>query len=386
MDFDLPEHVVALRDSLRRFVDKEMPRVDAATWDKKNEFPREVFRRLAALGVMGLTIPEEYGGSGRDIVATMVVIEELSRRSLAVSIPYIMGACYAGMNLVDCGSEAQKRELLPSVAAGEMIFAYGWTEPGVGADLASVKTTAVINGDHVVVNGAKRFCTGAGICDYIYTLALSDPHGSRYANLSMVLVPPEAPGVIIEPMDTMGAKGAGTTDVSFQDVRVPVGNIMGGREGWNKGWQMIAGIGLDVEKLEVAAMALGVASAALDDAWQYSSERTQFGRPVSGYQSIRHKLALMRTQLHAARLTLHHAAWLADRHVPCGVETSMCKLFVTETAKAVVLEAQTVLGAYGYVRGFDVERYVRDILLMPIIGGSSAIQLNNIAKWSGLDR
>lgn len=386
MDFELPEHVAMLRDSVRRFVDREMPRADAAIWDKKNEFPRAVFRRLAELGVMGLTIPEEHGGSGRDIVATMVVIEELSRRSLAVSIPYIMGACYAGMNLVDCGSDEQKREMLPRVAAGEMIFAYGWTEPGVGADLASVRTTAVIEGGDVVINGAKRFCSGAGICDYIYTLALSDPKGARYSNLSMVLVPPDTAGVTIEAMDTMGAKGAGTTDVTFQDVRVPLDNIMGGVAGWNRGWQMITGIGLDVEKLEVAAMALGIASAALDDAWEYSRERSQFGKNISAYQSIRHKLALMKTQLHAARLTLHHAAWLSDRQVPCGVETSMCKLFVTETCKSVVLEAQTVLGAYGYARGFDVERYVRDILLMPIIGGSTAVQLNNIAKWSGLDR
>ncbi|MGH8810228.1 MAG: acyl-CoA dehydrogenase family protein, partial [Noviherbaspirillum sp.] len=144
-----------------------MPRGMVAKWDKENYFPRDVFRKLAQLGVMGLTVPEEYGGAGGDIVATMIVIEELSKRSLAVSVPYIMAACYAGMNLVECATEEQKQELLPRVVDGSLIFAYGWTEPDVGADLASVKTRAVRHGDKLVISGAKRFCSGAAMCDYI---------------------------------------------------------------------------------------------------------------------------------------------------------------------------------------------------------------------------
>ena len=149
---------------------------------------------------------------------------------------------------------------------------------------------------------------------------------------------------------------------------------------------MISGAGLDVEKLEVAAISLGLAAAALDDAWDYAQQRTQFGRPISEYQSIRHKLADMKTQVHAARLVTHHAAWLANEGRRCGVETSMAKLFAAETAKSVALDAQTIFGAYGYVKDFDIERNVRDALLMPIIGGSSAIQRNNIANWLGLGR
>ncbi|MGE0501651.1 MAG: acyl-CoA dehydrogenase family protein [Rhizobiaceae bacterium] len=382
----LPEHIGMLQDSLRRFVDTHMPRQKAQEWDRKNHFPRDVFDELGRMGVMGLTISEEYGGAGRDILATLVVIEELSRRSMAVAIPYIMSACYAGMNVVDCGSEEQKRELLPKIAAGEIMFAYGWTEPDVGADLASVKTTLERDGDELVINGSKRFCSGADICDYIYTLACSDRAGKRYSNLSMVLVPRGAKGVTITPIDGMGLKGAATTDVNFDNVRVPIANLVGGKDGWNRGWQMIAGIGLDVEKLEVAAMALGIASAAFEDAWAYSTERKQFGKPIATLQSVRHKLADMKTQLHAARLLTYHAASLADQQIPSGVETSMTKLFVTEAAKAIVLESQTIFGAYGYVKDFDIERYVRDVLVMPIIGGSSAIQRNNIANWSGLPR
>lgn len=386
MNFDLPEHIVLLQDTLRRFVSQHMPREAAAKWDTDNHFPRDVFDKLSQLGVMGLTVPEQYGGAGRDILATLIVIEELSKRSLAVAVPYIMSACYAGMNLVECASERQKRELLPKVAAGELTFAYGWTEPDVGADVASVRTTAIRDRDEVVINGTKRFCSGADICDYIYTLVRSDATAGKSSGLSFVLIPPDAPGVTITPIEALGMKGATTTDVVFSEVRIPKGNVIGEDEGWNDGWRMISGSGLDVEKLEVAAISLGIATAALEDAWAYAQEREQFGGPISQYQSIRHKLADMHTQVHAARLMTYHAAWLANEGRRCGTETSMTKLFVTEIAKAVALECQTIFGAYGYVKGYDTERYVRDALLMPIIGGSSAIQRNNIVNWQGLAR
>ena len=380
MPISEPDHIAQLRDTLRRFVAAEMPRASALEWDKANHFPRDVFARLAELGVMGLTVPEEHGGVGRDVVATMVVVEELSKRSLAVSVPYIMAACYAGMNIVECGSAAQKAALLPKIAAGEMLFAYGWTEPDVGADLASVRTTAVRDGDRLIVNGAKRFCSGAAISDYIYTLVRTGDRDARHRNLSFVLIPPDLPGVTIEAIDALGMKGAATTDVTFDNVAIPIDNLVGGEAGWNAGWSMLTGAGLDVEKLEVAAIGVGIAQAALDDAWDYAHQRQQFG--IASYQSIQHKLADMATRVHTARLILYDAARIADAHEPCGMETSMAKMHATEVAKAVALEAMTICGAYGYVKGFDIERYVRDALLMPIIGGSTAVQLNNIYKAS----
>jgi alkylation response protein AidB-like acyl-CoA dehydrogenase len=386
MNFNEPEHIRMVRDLVHRFVAEHMPRESAALWDKQNVFPRHVFSRLAELGVLGMTFSENYGGSGRDIVATMAVIEELSKRSLAIAVPYIMATCYAGMNLHECGSEEQKLRMLPKVAAGQMLFAYGWSEPDVGADIASVRTHATRQGTELVVNGAKRFCSGASICDYIFTIVRTGPAAERHKNLSILLIAPDSPGVTISPIDGMGMKGAATTDVSFADVRVPMDAVLGGPAGWNNGWSMITGSGLDVEKLEVAAMGLGIAGAALEDAWAYAGERRQFGKAIGNYQSIRHKLADMKTQLHAARLMMNHAAWMTDKEMRAGVETSMTKLFVSETAKSIALEAQTILGAYGYVKHFDVERYVRDALLMPIIGGSSAIQRNNIVNWSGLTR
>lgn len=374
------DEITQLRDMLRRFVAREMTRPLAAQWDKNNHFPRDVLTQLGELGVMGLTVPEQYGGAGRDIVATMVVIEELSKRSLAVSVPFIMSACYAGMNLAECGDERQKARLLPKVATGELLFALGWTEPDVGADLASVRTTARREDGTIVINGQKRFCSGAAICDYIYVLARTGPVEDRHRNLSLLMVPPTLPGVTITSIDALGMKGAATTDVSFDGVRIPEENLMGGADAWNRGWSLLVGPGLDVEKLEVAAIAVGIAQAALDDAWAYAHERIQFNKPIAQYQSVQHKLADMACRVNAARLMLYDAAAMANDHLPCSLETSMAKLFASETAKAVALDCMTIHGAYGYVKDFDVERYVRDALLMPIIGGSSAIQHNNIYK------
>ena len=381
-----PDHIRMLRDTLRKFVDREMPPEAARHWDGADVYPREVFEKLAELGVMGLTTPEEFGGAGEDILATMVVIEELSRRSLAVSVPYIMCTCYAGMNIAECGSEEQKAELLPKIAAGEMLFAYGWTEPDIGADLGSVKTAAVRDGDGLVINGAKRFCSGAEIADYIYALVCSDREGERYKNLSFVLIPPHSPGITIEPIETLGVHGVKTNDVSFKEVRVPADHIVGGEGGWNRGWEFLTGRGLDVEKLEVAAIAVGVAAAATEDAWNYSQERRQFGKPICQYQSIRHKLADMQTRLHVSRLVLYHACDLVQQGIRAGVETAMAKMVCTEAAKDLALECQTIMGAYGYVKEFACERYVRDSLVLPIFGGSTAIQLNNIANWMGLPK
>lgn len=386
--FHEAEHIAILRDTMRRFVETEMPREAAQAWDRDNHFPRDVFAKLCELGVAGLTVPEEYGGAGRDITATIMVIEELSRRSMAVAVPYIMCACYGGMNIDEVGSDEQKKALLPKLAAGELLFSYGITEPDAGSDVASVRTTARRegNGGTLVINGAKRFCSGANVADYIYAVVKSDSDAPRYKNMSIVLIPTDAPGITIEPQNAMGMKGAATCDVTFEDVEVPAANIIGGDEGWNRGWEKIVGPGLDVEKIEVAAMALGVASAAVDDAWDYAQERKQFGQAVSGFQSIRHMLADCKTKLHACRLMTYHAAWLLDQKKSASVETSMAKLFVCDTGKEIVLTCQQVMGAYGYIKDFDMERYVRESLVMPIFGGSSAIQKNNIANRLRLAR
>jgi alkylation response protein AidB-like acyl-CoA dehydrogenase len=177
-----------------------------------------------------------------------------------------------------------------------------------------------------------------------------------------------------------------TNDVSFENVEIPIEDVVGGEAGWNEGWPRLAGPALEVEKLEVAAMALGIATQAVEDAWEYSQQRRQFGQRICAIQSIRHMLSDVQTKLAAARLMLYRGCWLADHDMPCSVETSMAKMFICETGLDIVLTCQKVMGAYGYARGFDMERHVRDMLLMPIIGGSTAIQKNNIANRMGLPR
>lgn len=384
MDFDESEQTRMLRTTLRRFLDQELPREEARRLDREASFNRASFRKLCELGVTGLTIPEAYGGAGVDIVSAIVVIDELARRGTSLAGPYIHCAFYGGMNLVESGSEAQKRELLPRLAKGELLFAYGLSEPDVGGDLASATVTATREGEELVIRGTKRWVTGARIADLLYTLVRTGPADARYQNLSLVLVPTSAPGLTIVDIDHLGLRYAATTDVIFEDVRVPVTSVVGGPEGWNRGWPMLVGRGLDVERLEITAIALSIASAAMDDAWRYASEREQFGRKISGHQAVRHALVEARTTLAACRHMLNHAAWLAGAGRDCSVESSMAKLFVAEHAVEIVLTCQKVMGAYGCARDYDMERYVRDIVCLPIVGGSSNMQKNNIANRLGL--
>jgi alkylation response protein AidB-like acyl-CoA dehydrogenase len=384
MNFDEAEHITLLRDTLRRFLEKELPRHEAQRLDRESDFSDKAFAKLCELGVAGLTVPEEYGGLGVDIVAAVAVIEELAKRGTSLAGPFIHCAFYGGMNMTENASESQKREYLPRLAEGKLLFAYGLSEPDVGGDLASARVSAVLDGDEVVINGTKRWCTGAHKADYIYTLVRSGDLEERYRNLSLVLVPTGLPGIRIEDMNHMGLRYAATTDVVFEDVRVPVDNIVGGMDKWNQGWPMLAGRALDVERLEITAVALGIASAAVEDAWQYAQERKQFGRPICAHQSVRHDLVDARTRLQACRHMLYHAAWKANENRDCSVESSMAKLFVAETGVDIVLTCQQVLGAYGCAEEYDMERYVRDMVCMPIVGGSSKMQKNNIANRLGL--
>jgi alkylation response protein AidB-like acyl-CoA dehydrogenase len=381
-----PEHIRLLRETLARFVEAELPAELRRRLDREHRFPPELFRKLADIGVCGLTVAEEFGGQGRDLVAAVAVIEELCRGGAFLAGPFIHCAFYGGINISENGSEAQKREFLPRLARGELLFAYGLSEPDVGGDLASVTTTAELSADgkHIKINGFKRWCTGADWVDYIYCLVRSGPADARYENLSFVLIPPSLPGVRVHPIEHSNLRYTLSSDVLFEDVEVPIENLVGGEEAWNQGWSMLAGKALDVEKIEISAVTFGIAQAAVEEAWDYAQQRRQFGRPIGAHQAIRHDLAEARTKLEACRLMLYRAAWLAQENKPCSVETSMAKLFVADTAVEIALICQRVLGAYGLAEGHDMERHVRDLLGMPIVGGSSAMQKNNIANRLGL--
>ena len=377
---DEPPHVAALRDQLRRFIAAEAPREKRIAWDKDHRWPRDVYARLNRLGLTALTVPQEHGGAGQDLVAAVAVIEELAQAGAFLAGPFIHTAFYGGMNLSENGSPEQKAQYLPRLARGELFFAYGLSEPNVGGDLASVETRAELEGDTVVVNGSKRWCTGADWADVIYTLVRSGPAEARYKNLSFLLVPAGTPGLSMQDIAHSNLRYTKSQDVFFDDVRLPKSAIVGGEAMWNRGWELLAGRALDVEKIEISATGFGIARAALEEAWTYAQQRVQFGKPISQHQSIRHKLVTARTKLQACRHMLYHAAWLANEGRPCSVETSMAKLFIADTGVEIALACQQVMGAYALSDAYDMERHVRDLLGMPIVGGSSDMQRNNLAS------
>jgi alkylation response protein AidB-like acyl-CoA dehydrogenase len=383
---DESEHITILRDTLKRFVRKEMPADKVQQWDREHRFPPELFQKLSALGVCGLTIPEEYGGQGQDLVAAVAVIEELCRGGAFAAGPFIQCAFYGGMNITENGTEQQKKQLLPRLARGELIFAYGLSEPNVGGDLASVETTAQLatDGKTVIVNGNKRWCTGADFADYIYCLVREKGSDDKYKNLSLLLIPKDSPGISLQPIEHMNLRYTLSSDVTFEQVEVPTDNIVGGVDGWNRAWPMLAGRALDVEKIEISACCFGITQAAVEEAWEYAQQRVQFGKPISGHQAVRHALIDAKTKLLACRHMIYQCAWLANSGKPCSVESSMAKLFVAETCVEIVLSCQRVMGAYGLSEGYNMERHVRDVLGMPIVGGSSNMQRNNLANMLNL--
>jgi alkylation response protein AidB-like acyl-CoA dehydrogenase len=375
-----PEHVIEIRRQLQRFVSEKAPRDKRREWDRKHDWPRDLFREIADMGLVGLTISEEYGGSGQDLVAAVAVIEELAQVGAFLAGPYIHAAFYGGMNLSENGSEEQKKALLPRIAQGDMLLCYGLSEPNVGGDLASVETRAEMRDGQIVVNGAKRWCTGADWSDIIYCLVRSGDPGERYRNLSLLLIPTDTPGISMQPIEHVNLRYTASMDVYFEDVRLGEDAIVGGPEMWNQGWKQLSGRALDVEKIEISACAFGFARAAVEECWQYAKERVQFGKPIAQHQAIRHKLVTAKTQLQAARHMLYHAAWLANEGLPCAVETSMAKLFVADIGVEIALACQQVMGAYALSDAYDIERNVRDLLGMPIVGGSSDMQKNNLAS------
>ncbi len=375
-----PGHVTEIRRQLSRWVADKMPREKRREWDRAATWDRSLFREIAEMGLIGLTIPEAYGGQGEDIYAAAAVIDELCQGGSSMAGPYIHAAFYGGLNISENGSKEQKEELLPKLARGEMFLCYGLSEPNVGGDLPSVETRVDRKGGELIIKGAKRWCTGADWSDYIYCLCRSGEPGDRHGNLTFVLVPTNAKGVTMQPIEHANLRYTHSMDVYLDDVRLPESAIVGGPEKWNKGWEALAGRALDVEKIEITAVAYGLARAALDEAWRYAGERVQFGKPIGKHQAIAHKLVTARTKLAACRHMLYHAAWLASTGQPCSAETAMAKLYIADTGVEIALASQQVIGAYGLSDAFDIERNLRDLLGMPIVGGSSDMQKNNLAR------
>ncbi len=376
MDFGLSEEQRLWQKTVHDFVAAEV-QPGAREMDETGEFNWLAVRKMGALGLLGLNIPEEYGGAGVDSISVVIAIEELGWAcgSTALSI-----AAHNGLGttpIVLYGSDELKQKWLPLVASGKgRLAALALTEPGAGSDLQGIQTRAVKDGKEWVINGSKMWCTNAAIAEYIITLARTDPAGGS-RSLSMILVPTDTPGLRIGPPEKkMGLKGSPTSAVTYDNVRVPLGNLVG-VEG--QGLQQTLTT-LDGGRISIGAISLGLARAAFENAVAYARERHAFGAPIANLQAIQWMLADAATEIAAARNLLYYAAWRKQEGKPYTQEAAMAKLFASEMGERVCRNAIQVFGGYGYSREYPVERMYRDARLMTIGEGTSEIQRLVIAR------
>ncbi|MDE3840349.1 acyl-CoA dehydrogenase [Bacillus methanolicus] len=369
MNFQLSEEHEMIRKMVRDFANNEVAPT-AAERDEEERFDREIFDKMAELGLTGIPWPEEYGGIGGDYLAYCIAVEELSRVCASTGVTLSAHTSLACWPIYKFGTEEQKQKYLRPMAQGEKIGAYGLTEPGSGSDAGAMKTTARLEGDHYVLNGSKIFITNGGVADIYVVFALTDP-SMKHKGTSAFIIEKDFPGFSVGKKEKkLGIRSSPTTEIIFEDCKVPKENLLG-REG--EGFK-IAMMTLDGGRNGIAAQAVGIAQGALDAAIEYAKERHQFGRPIAAHQGIAFKLADMATSIEAARLLTYQAAWLESAGLPYGKESAMSKLFAGDTAMKVTTEAVQIFGGYGYTKDYPVERFMRDAKITQIYEGTQEIQ------------
>lgn len=364
----------AIRALARDFAEKTLAPI-ASEIDQTDHFPDEVKQQMADLGFFGLKIPEEYGGLGLDMRSYVAVMEEIGAKSAAAGVLISQANSLSTQPLIQVGTEEQKQQYLPGVVTGEGFIAFGLTEPGAGSDAGSVLTKAEKDGDDYILNGRKCFITGAPIAKYTVVYAKTDPEkGTK--GMSCFMVDMSLPGVSVgKHEDKMGQRGIPVSDVVLEDVRVPKSCMIGPE---NLGF-IVAMKTLSVGRVGVAAMALGIAQAALDEAVKHTKERKQFGKPLAKFQALQFMMAEMETKLNAARGLVYNAAYMIDMGEDANKAASMAKFFTTEAAIDICNKALQLHGGYGYSKEYTIERLYRDVRITSIYEGSSQVQQMVIA-------
>ena len=358
-----------IRDSMRAFAQERLAPF-AAEWDRNHTFPREALNELAALGALGMVVPEEWDGAGMDYMSLVLTLEEIAAGDGATStIVSVQNSLPCGI-LNRFGNDAQKEAWLKPLARGEKLGCFCLTEPHVGSDAAAIRTSAVREGDEWVLNGVKQFITSGKHADMAIVFAVTDKAAGK-KGISCFLVPASAPGYQVGRIEEkMGQKASDTTQILLENCRIPADSMIGDE---GQGYK-IALSNLEAGRIGIAAQCLGMARAALEAAVKYALERESFGKPIFEHQAVNFRLADMATQLEAARQLVWHAACLKDAGRPCLKEASMAKLFASEMAERVCSDAIQVHGGYGYVTDFPVERIYRDVRVCQIYEGASDIQ------------
>lgn len=384
MDFELTNEQHMLRDTLRRFLKDKCPKEVVRKYDRDEEYPAKEWKMLADLGFVGVSFPEEYGGTRGDIVEQTLIVEELSRGFTALSLIYLLGVCFGGLTVMMHGSEEQKNRYLKDLIRGEIIFSLGMTEPGGGTDiLGAIKTKAVRDGNRYVLNGQKVFTTGAHHASHIITVARTsvDP-AKKSRGLTLFLVGTKTEGIEIRKIEKLGSRSVSSFEVFFDNVAVEESSIIGEAD---RGWHYILDT-LNIERILVAAVSLGIAQAAFDEAIAYSKERYAFGRPIGQFQAIQGYISTMATEIELARLITYKAAWLQSRKVDCSLEASMAKMFASDCAVKVTDMGMRIMAGYGFTMEYDMQRYFRDARQYVFAPITNEMSRNFIAEKYGLPK
>jgi len=375
VNYTLSQDHQQLQKMVRDFAEREI-RPTAKQNDQDGTFPTDVVKKLGELGLMGVTIPTEYGGSGMDPLSYVIVMEEIARVDAATSVILSVNNSLVSEVIKNFGTAEQKKKYLVPLAQGKHLGAYCLTEPQSGSDAGNQKTIAKLEGDHYVINGAKNWITNGPQSDTLILFCLTQPElGNK--GITAFIIPSNAPGVGIgKEEDKLGIRASGTCTISFNDVKVPVSDRLGEEK---QGFK-IAMMTLDNGRIGIASQALGIAQAAYEDALKYSQERKQFNKPIAEFQGIRWMLADMATRIEATRLLIYKAADLKNRGLPFGKNAAIAKLFASETSSFVCNKAVQIHGGYGYTKDYNVERYLRDARITEIYEGTSEIQRLVIAN------
>jgi len=369
MDIELTEEQRQVRDLCRQFADEEL-RPNARRWDADHEFPREAVKKLGEMGLMGVAIPPEWGGAGMDSVSYAIAMEEISRGCAGTGVIVSVNNSLYCDPVLKFGTDEQRRQFLEPFARGEKLGCFALTEPMSGSDAAEMRTVAERRGGDYVLNGSKNFITNGPQADVVLVFAMTD-RAKRHRGISAFLVPSDAKGFVRgKPDEKVGIRASGSCTVFFEGCAIPERYRLGGESDGFK----IAMATLDGGRIGIAAQALGIARAALEEAIAYSKERKAFGQPISQFQAIQFMLADMATELDAARLLVWRAATLKDRGVRHSAESAMAKLFASEMSERVTSRAIQIHGGYGYVKEYDAERHWRDSRITEIYEGTSEIQ------------
>jgi short/branched chain acyl-CoA dehydrogenase len=377
LNFDLGQEHELVRRTVRDFATQRVAPV-AEELDREELFPYDLVAELAELGLMGMTIPEEYGGAGADTLSYAIAVEELTRVDSSVAITVAAHHSLGTLPIYYFGTEEQRREWLPELASGRKLAAFGLTEPGAGSDAGATRTTAELRDGRWIVNGAKIFITNAGT-DISACVTITARTGDD--EISNIIVPNGTPGYeISKPMHKLGWHASDTRELSFKDCSVPEGNLLGPR---GKGFHQFLEI-LDGGRISVAAMAVGLAQGAYDLAYAYAQERQQFGQPISKFQAVQFRLADMATEIEAGRGLVYRAAWLKDQGRDFALAAAQAKLYTGELSNRVVNSALQIHGGYGYMDEYAISRFYRDQKILEIGEGTNEVQRMVIARHLGL--